>query len=100
VVQDATNTTTWSSSLEPSSSSKAQGWLYQITSQGLPRISCIFSNQSPDAAVRLVSQSEEYNLKILQGASLNVQGPDGAQVRRCMPNPQPWLQCFFYSSRC
>jgi hypothetical protein len=83
VVRDAANATVWSSLYERGSAGSGQGWLYQITSQGLPGVSCIFSGPAP-AAVKLVAADEAYALQILQeGAQLGVRGADGSQV--CAP---------------
>jgi hypothetical protein len=81
VVFDVTNTTVWSSRDESGSAGMGQGWLYQITSRGLPDVRCISSGPSP-AAVKLVSQGKGFTLQISQrGAELSLQGADGSLVR-------------------
>jgi hypothetical protein len=73
VVQDGTSATVWSSKTENGSlSAAAKGWAYQVTSDGMPDVSCIFSGPAP-AAVKLVSQDRAYSLEVAQqGAALRL----------------------------
>jgi hypothetical protein len=79
-VRDAANTTQWSSAASASSTSRVQGWLYQITSQGKPGVNCIFSGPTP-AAVSMRSPGQGYSLQISQDqAALSLRGSDGVKV--------------------
>ncbi len=104
IVRDGANATVWTSQAESGSLNAAQrGWQHQITSQGLPEVSCIFSGPSP-AAVRLLSQDRAYSLEIAQkGAALSlvsvatgtaVWSPQGA-----LPGSRPAKLCIMSSGR-
>ena len=80
VVKDGDGAVIWSSRTETGTSTAARGWTYQITSNGKPGVSCLFSGPSP-AAVYMPSQDNAYKLQVTQsGAALSLVASDGQLV--------------------